>query len=130
MAKTKVKGKKSRPKARKMAVKKPTIKKPAKKAAQKRIMAAKIKETAAVSTEKPVGKVFSFYTQISVAAVDLNGQLNIGDKVHFKGATTDFMQNVESMQIEGKNVATAGAGDQIGIKVKDRVRPNDIVYKC
>ncbi|HIJ98472.1 TPA: translation elongation factor-like protein [archaeon] len=80
--------------------------------------------------EKPVGKVFSFYNKISVAAVGLTDTLNIGEKVHFRGATTDFIQTVDSMQIEGKNVATAGAGEQIGVKVKGRVRPNDMVYKC
>jgi len=53
----------------------------------------------------------------------------VGDKIHIKGHTTDFEQVVESMQIENRPVEEAKAGDDVGIKVKERVRPNDTVYR-
>lgn len=76
-----------------------------------------------------IGKVTHYFSKISVGAVELTGTLKVGDKVRFKGATTDFEQVVESMQIEGQNVEEAGPGDAVGLKVKDRVREGDIVYK-
>ena len=79
--------------------------------------------------EKKIGTVMSYYSRIGVAAIELEGPLKIGDKVKIKGSTTDFEQTVDSMQIENKRVSEAKKGASIGIKVKDKVRPNDIVYK-
>ena len=76
-----------------------------------------------------VGRVTHFYPKISVAIVELKASLNIGDKILIKGATTNFEQTVESMQIEHRNIERAEAGQIIGLKVKDRVRENDKVYK-
>ena len=55
--------------------------------------------------------------------------LKVGDKVKIRGHTTDFEQVVESMQIEHKPIEEAKPGDKIGLKVKERVRPHDTVYK-
>ena len=76
-----------------------------------------------------VGRVTHFYPKISVAIVELKASLNIGDKILIKGATTNFEQTVESMQIEHKNIERAEAGQIIGLKVKERVRENDKVYR-
>jgi len=76
-----------------------------------------------------VGRITHFYPKISVAIVELKARLSIGDKILIKGATTNFEQTVESMQIEHKNIESAEAGQIIGLKVKDRVRENDKVYK-
>ncbi|MHA1604620.1 MAG: translation elongation factor-like protein [Candidatus Freyarchaeota archaeon] len=80
-------------------------------------------------SETRVGTVFSYFKKVGVAAVKLEADLAIGDTIRIIGATTDFTQKVESMQIEKNPVEKAGAGDSVGIKVKDRVRPNDVVYK-
>ena len=80
-------------------------------------------------TEKEVGEIFSYYSKIGVAAVKLTGVLKKGDKVRIRGSTTDFEQIVESMQIEHKSVVSAKKGDDLGIKVVDRVRPGDKIYK-
>jgi len=80
--------------------------------------------------EKEVGKVISFFAKIGVAAIEITQEdLEAGDTIHIKGHTTDFQQTVESMQVEKESVTIAKIGDQIGIKVKDRVRSNDTVYK-
>ncbi|MGB9627379.1 MAG: translation elongation factor-like protein [Thermodesulfobacteriota bacterium] len=79
--------------------------------------------------EKKVGEVIKFFGKISVAAIRLTDTLKVGDKIHIVGHTTDITQTVESMQIENKNVQEAGSGADIGIKVKDRVREHDTVYK-
>ncbi|MCD6403715.1 MAG: translation elongation factor-like protein [Nanoarchaeota archaeon] len=76
-----------------------------------------------------VGRVTHFFNKISVAVVELNGTLKVGDNIRIKGKNTDFEQTVESMQIEHKPVEEAGPGDSIGLKVKERVREGDIVYK-
>jgi putative protease len=76
-----------------------------------------------------VGKVTHYFNKIGVAAVVLSKPLKVGDKIRIKGKTTDFEQIVESMQINKKEVSEAMAGDLVGIKVKDRVRKKDIVYR-
>lgn len=78
--------------------------------------------------EKAIGKVFTYFARIGVAGIELTGKLKVGDTIHVKGATTDFEQKVNSIQIENKTVDEAKKGDSIGIKLKDRVRPGDKVY--
>jgi selenocysteine-specific translation elongation factor len=79
--------------------------------------------------EKKVGTVFTYFKNVGVAGVKLEAELSVGDTIRIVGATTDFQQKVESMQIEKVSVEKAVAGDSVGIKVKERVRPNDVVYK-
>jgi len=79
--------------------------------------------------EVRVGKVVSYFTHVEAAAIELEGDLRIGDTIHIKGHTTDFEQKVESMQIENELVEEAKAGDSIGVKVEERARRNDVVYK-
>jgi len=64
-----------------------------------------------------------------VAVIELKAALSVGDTIAVKGPTTDFEQNVDSMQIEHKNVQRAEAGQSIGMKVMQRVRETDVVYK-
>jgi len=79
-------------------------------------------------TEKEIGKVSSYFSHVDVAAIKLSGKLKVGQKVHIKGHTTDFEITVKEMQIERKPVKEAKKGDHIGIKVPDKVRPNDAVF--
>jgi translation elongation factor EF-Tu-like GTPase len=80
--------------------------------------------------EKKVGEIIKFFGKIGVAAIRLSeGSLKVGDTIHLVGHTTDITQTIDSMQIENKNVQEAGPGADIGIKVKDRVREHDVVYK-
>lgn len=81
-----------------------------------------------VEKEK-VGEITHYFTDISVGVIELSGKLEVGDKISIEGATTDITQNVDSMEIDQEKVEEAGAGDAIGIKVKNRVREGDIVYK-
>lgn len=76
-----------------------------------------------------VGRVAHFFPKISVAVIELTKLLSVGDTILIKGPTTDFEQVVESMQIEHKNVQQAKAGQSIGLKVAERVREKDMVYK-
>ena len=76
-----------------------------------------------------VGKVTHFFSKISVAVVELTAALSVGDRIRVQGPTTDFEQTVDSMQIEHEDVKTAKKGQSIGLKVKERVRENDTVYK-
>jgi putative protease len=76
-----------------------------------------------------VGKVTHYFTRIGVAVVELKAPLAVGDRILIKGATTNLEQVVESMQIEHKDVQCAEAGQSIGLKVRDRVREKDVVYR-
>ena len=79
--------------------------------------------------EEKIGSVSDFFAHPVVAAIDLIGTLKIGDTIHIKGHTTDLEFPVASMQINNANVTSAKAGDSIGIKVSDRVRKGDAVFK-
>ena len=78
----------------------------------------------------PVGRVVHYYTNIGVCVVELSDWLRAGDKISFQGATTNFSQKVESMQVNHVPVQQAKAGDSIGLKVKGRVREGDSVFRA
>ena len=79
--------------------------------------------------EQTIGKVSDFFARPVVAAIELTAPIKIGDKIHFKGATTDLEVVVDSMQVNNKPVQEAKPGDSVGIKVADRVRKGDLAYK-
>jgi putative protease len=76
-----------------------------------------------------IGRITHFFSKISVAVIELTKPLAVGDTILIKGPTTDLEQIVESMQIEHKNIQRAEAGQSIGLKVAQRVREKDMVYK-
>ena len=75
-----------------------------------------------------IGIVTRYFGKINVAAIKLYNKLKIGDKIRIEGATTAFEQEIESMQIDRKDISEASIGQEIAIKVKDRVRENDKVF--
>ena len=80
--------------------------------------------------EKKIGEVMKYFSKPSVAAVKITeGELSVGDSIKLSGHTTDFVDVIESMEVENKSVQKAVAGDFIGVKVSDRVRPGDEVFK-
>ena len=79
--------------------------------------------------EKEVGKVSDFFSRPVVAGIEMTGTLKAGDKIHIVGHTTDIEMVITSMQINNANVTEAKPGDSVGIKVPDRVRRGDTVYK-
>jgi len=78
---------------------------------------------------KEIGEIFSYYEKIGVAAVRLSGTMKVGDKIKVQGHTTNFEQEVESMQIEHDKVTSAKKGDEVGIKILERARKHDKVFK-
>ncbi|MBI2033483.1 MAG: translation elongation factor-like protein [Candidatus Liptonbacteria bacterium] len=81
------------------------------------------------SEPKPIGEVTHFYGHLSVAIVKFNKTINVGAKVKFKGATTDFDEMISSMQFEHKPIELAKKGQEVGIKVSGKVREGDEVYE-
>lgn len=79
--------------------------------------------------EEEVGKVSDFFARPVVAGIELTAPIKVGDKIHIKGHTTDLEITVDSMQINNVNVNEAKAGDSVGIKIPDRARRGDTVYK-
>jgi putative protease len=80
--------------------------------------------------EEKIGFISNYFSKISVAAVEItDGPVSVGDRLRFLGHTTDFESTVHSMQIEHNSVTEAKKGDSVGIKVPERVREGDKVYK-
>lgn len=79
--------------------------------------------------EEKIGDVSDFFARPVVAAIELTGDVKVGDRIHIKGHSTDLEVTVESMQIHNAQVSEAKAGDGVGVKVPDRVRRGDAVYK-
>jgi translation elongation factor EF-1alpha len=80
--------------------------------------------------EQRIGEVMKFFAKPSVAAVKItDGEINVGDTIKFTGHTTDLTMALDSMEVNNQRVPRAVAGDYIGIKVADRVRPGDEVFK-
>jgi len=145
MAKKKSKGKKKAKvlkkalKSKKPKAAKKVLKKAIKKAAKKPVKTMKVAIKPAKPLTKPVavampkknkvGEVTHFYSHISVAVVKLEGMLKEGDKISIEGATTNLTQTANSMQINHQTILEARPGDEIGLKVKDKVREGDAVYK-
>ena len=80
-------------------------------------------------SDEEVGRVDRYFRKVGVAALELTGDLSIGDRIRFSGATTNFEMDVDSMQIDLNPVDSAGAGDDVGIKVPERVRPTASVVR-
>jgi putative protease len=80
--------------------------------------------------EEKIGVVEHFFTKISVAAIKItDGELKVGDTIHIVGAHTDFKQKVDRIEIDRNPVEIAKPGDAIGVKVVERAREHDVVYK-
>lgn len=79
--------------------------------------------------DKPIGVVTHYYGKIGVAIVKFNRDVKRGEEVHFRGATTDFLQKIESIQYDHKDLEVAPKGREVGIKVKEKVREGDEVFE-
>lgn len=80
--------------------------------------------------EEQVAVIVKFFAKPSVAALEItDGVIKVGDVLRYKGHTTDFTEEIKSMEIDNQSVEQAKAGDLVGIKVKERVRENDKVFK-
>jgi len=88
-----------------------------------RILSKKTKEP------KPIGEVTHYYSGLGVAIVKFNKAVKKGIKVNFKGATTDFEQALDSIQYNHKDIEKVKKGQEVGVKVKDKVREGDKVYE-
>jgi translation initiation factor IF-2 len=80
--------------------------------------------------EEQVAVIVKFFSKPSVAALEVtNGTIKKGDMLRYKGHTTDFIEKISSMEIDNQVVDEVKVGDLVGVKVKERVRENDKVYK-
>jgi translation elongation factor EF-Tu-like GTPase len=76
-----------------------------------------------------IGKITHFFGNIGVAVIELSDTLKVGDNIRIVGGETDFIQNVESMEIEHQKVKEAKKGDSVGLKISQKVREGYKVYK-
>jgi translation initiation factor IF-2 len=84
----------------------------------------------AMMERRKVGTVFHFFAKAGVAAVRVtDGEVQVGDRLQFQGPTTDFVETVQSLQVDKAGVPGVGAGQEVGIRVSQRCREGDLVYK-
>jgi len=82
-----------------------------------------------MAEKKLVGKITHFFDKIGVGVVELSAGLKQGDMISIEGATTNFTQTVDSMQVEHNVIDEAKSGDAVGMKMIERVRPGDQVFR-
>lgn len=133
--------KKAKPKRRKAPQKRPATRKKTVKLARKPARKSSVRrappKAARPATPPPppdlgerIGVVTHYFSHLSVAVVKLESEtLRVGDNIHFRGHTTDFGQRVESLQVDHAAVPEVGPKDDFGLKVREHVRENDVVYK-
>lgn len=118
------------------AKKKAAKKKPAKKKAAKRKRKKKKPQEQVMAWRKPLpgetflGVIEDYFQQVGVVALTLKSSVALGDRIHVRGHTTDLIQVVDSMQIDHQAVEQANANDGVGIKISDKCRAGDYVYRC
>jgi len=79
--------------------------------------------------EEKIGVISHYFRKLNVAVIELSDSVSVSDHLHFNGANTDFEQRLDSMQLDHKEVTVAKLGDQIGIKVQNKVQAGDLVFK-
>ncbi len=79
--------------------------------------------------ENPVGRVTHYFDKIGVAVLDLSDAIRVGETLHFLGHSTDFKQTVDSMQIEHKNVPEAKPGQEVALRVAQKVHEHVQVFR-
>ena len=76
-----------------------------------------------------IGQITHFYNRISVAVLSLTDTLSVGDQVHITGHTTDFTQEVTSLEIGHEKVSVVRPGDEVALKLIEPARKEDVIYK-
>jgi len=76
-----------------------------------------------------IGLVTHYFSHLSVAAVSLTAPLAVGDRIHVRGHTTDFVQEVVSMEVDHARVDKAAPGDDVALRVDDHVRDHDQIFR-
>ena len=82
-----------------------------------------------MAEKKLIGKITHYFSNIGVAVIELNDDLKIGDRISIEGSKTNFEIDVDSMQIEHEKIDSARSGQAVGMKVADKVREQDSVFK-
>lgn len=118
-------------KAGRKPIKKKAVKKIKRRVAKKPTKQARVKKAkvSKKARENVIGKVTHYFPHVNAAVVKLKAPLSVGDRVKIKGHTTDFTQNVSSLQIDRVPIQSAKKGEEIGLLVDSRVRQHDLVIK-
>ncbi|NLZ32703.1 MAG: translation elongation factor-like protein [Firmicutes bacterium] len=80
-------------------------------------------------SREEIGRVKHYYSKISVAIIELSAPVKVGERITIVGPKTEFTQEISSMQVEHKNISSAQPGDLVGLKVIDKVREGDRVFR-
>lgn len=111
--------------AKKKVIKRKPVRKPVKKPTPKAVKVKAVKKP----KQDVIGIVTHYFPHVNAAVIKLKAPLSVGDKIQIKGHTTDFTENITSLQIDRVPIQSAKKGDEIGLLVNSRVRQHDTVYK-
>ena len=76
-----------------------------------------------------VGKITHYFGNIGVAVIEIEDEsLTVGDTIKIVGSN-EFEQTIESMQVNHENIETAEKGSEVGMKMAEKVKKGDEVYK-
>ena len=75
-----------------------------------------------------LGKITHFYSKIGVGIIKLDKELKVGDEIQIKGNTSDFKQKVDELQFDHKNIDKGEKGQEVGVKLSQKVRDGDVVF--
>ncbi len=82
-----------------------------------------------MAKEKEIGVISNYFDHVQAAAIKLKAPLKVGETIHVTGGEVDFEQKIDSMQIDRKDVKSAKKGDEVGIRVDQKVRKGYKVFK-
>jgi len=80
-----------------------------------------------MAPDQPIGKITHFYSHLGVGIIALTAPLRVGDSIHVKGHTTDFIQKADSLQLNHQDINAGKKGDEVGVKLDQKVRHGDTV---
>jgi putative protease len=75
-----------------------------------------------------LGVITHYYSKLGVGIIKLDKELKVGDEIQIKGHTSDFKQKIEELQLDHKNIDVAKKGQEVGVKLSQKVRDGDIVF--
>ena len=78
--------------------------------------------------DKKVGIITHYFDKAGAGIVKLSAPLKKGDKIRIEGTTTNFEQVVNEMQFEREEIESGKKGQEVGVKVDEKVRDGDSVF--
>lgn len=81
-----------------------------------------------MSKDNLIGKVTHWYDKLGVAVIKLNNALKVGDQIKVKRGDEEFIDTVDSMQLDHKLIDSGKKGDEVAVKVSKQAKEGAEIY--